>query len=150
MNSTIKITLLEDGDVAGEYVFSRPTRFIVGRAVDCDVCVPADYLHQDVSRHHCAIEIDPPHVRVFDLQSRNGTYVNGSRIGRREDYPHQDDPANEASYAVELYLGDEVQVGRSATLRVTDLPPPEFALQRMRLGAIDRGCEGEPTNDCYH
>src|SRR4051812_33438102 len=60
MSTVVKLTLLERGSVAGEFVFSRPSRCVVGRALDCDIAVPADTQHQDVSRHHCAFDIDPP------------------------------------------------------------------------------------------
>ena len=149
MHIPIRLTLLERGDVVDEYVFSRPTRFIVGRAGDCDVCVPSDFLHQDVSRHHCAFEIDPPFVRVSDLHSLNGTFVNGTRISEPGDQPSKEEPANESLATVELHSGDEVQFGRCSKVLVSDLLPREYVLQEAR-GATERDGEEGSSNDCYH
>jgi len=63
------------------YVFTDRTHCILGRAADCDIQVPLDQAHADVSRHHCLFDLDPPAIRVRDLGSRNGTYVNGEKIG---------------------------------------------------------------------
>src|SRR5438105_4645102 len=67
-----------------ELVFDKQARIVVGRAEDCQVCLPTDYAHSDVSRHHCEFEITPPRIRVRDLGSRNGTFVNGEKIGQRD------------------------------------------------------------------
>ena len=81
---TARITLtVVHGDLPEkEYVFEEPTRCIIGRAEDCDIQVPANYQHAVVSRHHCCLEMEPPAIRVHDLGSRNGTYVNGGNIGQ--------------------------------------------------------------------
>jgi len=60
-----------------EFVFDEPAECIIGRAADCDIQIPTDNEHVDVSRHHCVLEIHPPHVQVRDLGSLNGTLVNG-------------------------------------------------------------------------
>jgi pSer/pThr/pTyr-binding forkhead associated (FHA) protein len=33
-----------------------------------------------ISRHHCELAIDPPTIRVQDLGSQNGTYINGKPV----------------------------------------------------------------------
>ena len=35
-------------------------------------------------RRHCLLDINPPDIRVRDFGSLNGTYVNGTMIGQRE------------------------------------------------------------------
>jgi pSer/pThr/pTyr-binding forkhead associated (FHA) protein len=57
--------------------------YIIGRAQDCDLQVASRF----VSRHHCELIVDRrAHiVRVRDLGSQNGTYVNeGPVINDRE------------------------------------------------------------------
>lgn len=55
--------------------------FMVGRMKDCHVCIEDDdYL----SRHHFFLEVNPPHARIQDLGSLNGTYINGKKVGGRE------------------------------------------------------------------
>lgn len=59
------------------------TRFpaIVGRGRTADVQVAAD---KWVSRSHCQIDLVNGELWVRDLESRNGTLVNGKRIIRAE------------------------------------------------------------------
>jgi pSer/pThr/pTyr-binding forkhead associated (FHA) protein len=49
---------------------------IVGRAPSCTFVVN----DQSVSRHHAELRIERSHIAVFDLKSRNGTFVDGERI----------------------------------------------------------------------
>ncbi|MGA0123184.1 MAG: FhaA domain-containing protein [Gaiellales bacterium] len=69
---------------------------VVGRSKDCDISV-AD---GNVSRRHAEIGLDGDGVQVRDLDSTNGTLVNGRRV-RRES----------------VGAGDEITVGTS-TLRI--------------------------------
>jgi len=110
-----RITLtVTQGILAGEeYRFDGRTHYIIGRAEDCDIQFPWDYKHSDISRHHCAFDIDPPTVRVRDLGSANGTYVNDQKIGQRPRY-QQAEEANLSEYPVrELQDGDEIRVGHT-------------------------------------
>lgn len=104
---SVALTIIR-GELEGQlYLFNEPARCVVGRGDDCDVMLSSDDQLAFISRHHCAFEIDPPHIRVRDLGSRNGTYVNGENVGQR--------PTRLASEAVrfaahELKDGDEVRV----------------------------------------
>src|SRR5262249_5557233 len=75
--------------------------------------LPDDAVHADVSRRHCLLDIDPPAVRVRDLGSRNGTFVNGRLIGQRGEGrpPEEADPRGGADYA--LKESDEIHVGHT-------------------------------------
>jgi pSer/pThr/pTyr-binding forkhead associated (FHA) protein len=114
MNSnTIKLTVTQGTPHGKEYVFGERTRCIIGRADDCDIQMPADYEHTDVSRHHCMLDIDPPSVRVRDLGSRNGTFVNGKKIGQRPDRVAAEE-ADLGQFAVQdLKDGDEIRMGHT-------------------------------------
>jgi serine/threonine protein kinase len=54
---------------------SKPVN-IVGRAADCEVALKAS----DVSKQHCRLLLKPGSVEVEDLDSANGTFVNGDPI----------------------------------------------------------------------
>ena len=112
---TARITLtVVVGDLPEkEYVFEEAARCIIGRAEDCDIQVPADYQHAVVSRHHCCLEIEPPAVRVHDLGSRNGTYVNGGNIGRRPRHLAPDEVDLREFSVHDLKDGDELAVGNT-------------------------------------
>lgn len=49
----------------------------IGKHPNCDVVLNNPY----VSRTHAQIEIDNGQARIRDLNSKNGTFVNGSRVG---------------------------------------------------------------------
>jgi pSer/pThr/pTyr-binding forkhead associated (FHA) protein len=68
--------LVVSGKSAGRAIAVKRTKFLIGRAEECDIRPLSD----DVSRRHCAILVGPENVWVEDLGSRNGTYVNGQRI----------------------------------------------------------------------
>lgn len=51
-------------------------RYVIGRDTRCDLRVPSP----EVSRQHCEISIDRDAVRVRDLKSSNGTWVNSERV----------------------------------------------------------------------
>ena len=98
------------------FAFPEHARCVIGRAPDCTLRVPDG--DGFVSRRHCLLEIDVPAVYVRDLGSKNGTYVNGQLIGRRD---------SEGLPARALEPGEEIQVG-SAVFRVRIvLGPPEDA-----------------------
>ena len=50
----------------------------VGRDQECDVCLN----DTSVSRHHARISVDAGMVIVEDLDSKNGTQINGERISK--------------------------------------------------------------------
>jgi pSer/pThr/pTyr-binding forkhead associated (FHA) protein len=118
MSSTVTLTVTEGMFPGKTYVFDRRTICRVGRAGDCSVKLPNDFAHQDVSRHHCLLDIDPPLIRVRDLGSRNGTFVNGQSIGQRPRHV-----AAELFSAFDmpdhvLHNGDEMKLG-GTIFRVT-------------------------------
>lgn len=51
-------------------------RMTVGRGEGCDIVLEAT----EVSRQHAALEVDPDGVVVEDLDSSNGSFVNGERV----------------------------------------------------------------------
>lgn len=48
----------------------------IGRRQDCDLCIPL----MVISRRHCEVNMDQGLLTIRDLDSRNGTFVNGERI----------------------------------------------------------------------
>jgi eukaryotic-like serine/threonine-protein kinase len=118
----IKLTIFEGSQQKKELVFQKPVRPVVGRADDCDIRFPQDLEYMDVSRHHCLFEIDPPTVKVRDLGSRNGTFVNGERIYQPLRNPFAPDSGWSAIPPQELKEGDEVKVGHSV-IRVDKVEP---------------------------
>jgi pSer/pThr/pTyr-binding forkhead associated (FHA) protein len=113
MAAKIKLTISGGSQQKKELIFQEPIRPVVGRADDCDIRFPQDPEHMDVSRHHCLFEIDPPTVKVRDLGSRNGTFVNGEKIHQPPRNPLAPDSGWNAIPPQELKEGDEVKVGHN-------------------------------------
>ena len=76
------------------------TPVIVGRAVEADLLV----LDPLVSRRHASLEQEGDAIFVTDLQSSNGTFLNGHRI--RE--------------SIELRRGDQIEIG-AARITLVDV-----------------------------
>ena len=58
-------------------IFNLPSTVTnIGRRRDCDLCIPLI----PISRRHCEINMDQEKLTVRDLGSKNGTFVNGSKI----------------------------------------------------------------------
>jgi len=91
------------------YVILGKTQCVIGRSRECQVRIPAP----EVSRKHCLLEIDPPCVRVRDLGSRNGTFVNGVMIGRRTTSEPKLQGSRDRDSAIELQPCDELLVGQT-------------------------------------
>jgi hypothetical protein len=114
------------GPLAGQhYAFDKPTTCVVGRARDCTISLPPEAEHLDVSRHHCLLDISPPAVRVRDLGSANGTFVNGRKIGQRDSRAAPGSAGQAGWQTVELSAGDEIQLGDHTAFRVSVSPPPD-------------------------
>lgn len=67
---------LDEGDAALTFRLSPGAVKTVGRAPGAELIVEASL----VSRLHCRLEAGDETLRVVDLESTNGTYVNGGRV----------------------------------------------------------------------
>ncbi|OWK40824.1 serine/threonine kinase [Fimbriiglobus ruber] len=99
------------GPMAGqEVIYTGPAVLLFGRADGCDPKIPQDKQYQVISRRHSIVEVNPPDVRIRDLGSRNGTYVNGHLIGKRPDgtapAPGYESPEHDLSDGATVHLGD--------------------------------------------
>ncbi len=103
MTGTVSLVITQ-GKLSGQrYVYDAPTTCIVGRQADCQIRLPSDADHAQVSRYHCSLHINPPQIYLADLGSGNGTFVNGQRIGAPA--------ATEQGKGYELQDGDQLQLG---------------------------------------
>ena len=72
-------------------------RILIGRVAEADISIP----EPTMSRHHCRLEVLGDEVWIEDLQSSNGTRVNGALVSRCRVRP-----------------GDDVALGAAVTLSV--------------------------------
>ena len=59
------------------FSFTQHDSFLIGRSPDAHLYLPDD---RYFSRHHCLLEMNPPHSYLRDLGSTNGTFLNGHRV----------------------------------------------------------------------
>ena len=69
---------IEDGEVSGEPIVIDPSGVKIGRTAPADIVVP----HKSVSREHCLIGLATDELLVTDLNSTNGTFIDGARISK--------------------------------------------------------------------
>jgi eukaryotic-like serine/threonine-protein kinase len=95
------------GSRRGEFVSLSPGKVLVGRAQDCDLLLE----DQVVSRHHCLLLLDESGLRIRDLSTQNGTYVNQHQIEKGQTLPLADKDIvsvgsiDEAHFEIELREG---------------------------------------------
>ena len=68
------------GPRIGESILLRQGRMSIGALSDNDIVIPA----AEVSRYHAEIRVRERRIQIWDLQSANGTRVNGVGIKTAE------------------------------------------------------------------
>lgn len=111
MSASIQLRITEGSAKGKVFDFAAHDTFLLGRHPDCHVHLPDDTF---VSRHHFILEVCPPQACVRDLGSRNGTYVNGRKVGGRKEGESPEEGARRAYPEVTLKHGDRIQVGDTA------------------------------------
>ncbi len=102
----VKLTVTAGPHVGREFEFDGHDTFLVGRSKAAHFRLSHDDPY--FSRRHFLIEANPPRVRVIDLNSRNGTRVNGAKVP-----------------SAELQDGDQVRAGHTVFTVSVVLANPE-------------------------
>ena len=125
MSAKIRLKFVAGARKGQEFTFDSHDTFLFGRDPECHIRLPRDKL---VSRHHFLLEANPPDVRLRDLGSLNGTYVNGIKYGGRGEggdtkvaLRHLAYQAGEGDF-IDLSDGDEIQVGKTVILVGVEMP----------------------------
>lgn len=118
MHAKVILTITQ-GQLQGEtYEFDSRTTCIIGRANECYPKIPDLEGNRTISRYHCLLDINPPAIRVRDFGSKNGTFINGAKIGQREPHQTPQEGAKLNFPEYDLADGDEIKLGRTV-FRVT-------------------------------
>jgi diguanylate cyclase (GGDEF)-like protein len=111
------LVVLAGGDVGRVYRLER-SRTVIGRAPDAQIVLE----DTGVSRHHAAILCGPDgSVRITDLSSRNGTWVEGRRVTEHG-----------------LADGERIQLGAGMTLKIGFQDGVEEAFIAQLYGSATR------------
>jgi DNA-binding winged helix-turn-helix (wHTH) protein len=70
------VLIAREGQLAGERWTIESAEFLIGRGSDCDIVLP----ERQVSRHHAKILLDEGQYVLHDLDSKNGTHLNGTQV----------------------------------------------------------------------
>lgn len=132
MATTVRFTVLTGPHKNRKFCFCGPNQCQVGRALDCFIRLVGSERDELISRRHCQLEIDPPMVRVRDLGSTNGTFLNGREIESSAD------EASAATTASPVKDGDLLTVG-GTTFRVNIVDCPHAHSERDETPAWKDG-----------
>ena len=121
------LVVLDGPQVGLRFVFNGTpgTRLLVGKGPACDLRLEGPM----VSRRHAAFEMDGKGVRVTDLDSTNGTTINGVTI--REAYAHDGDRIRLAETTLSVERGAAKTVPLSVDVRFGRMLGASPAMRRL-------------------
>ncbi len=90
------VLIVREGQLSGERWTLERDELVIGRGGDCDVVLP----ERQVSRYHAKIASDEGKYLVYDLDSKNGTHLNGIQV----------------IGSAPLHDGDEIQIALAVKL----------------------------------
>lgn len=85
--------------VATEVTLEANQTMTIGRSSRSDQKIPDELM----SSTHCQLSLKPPVLEILDLDSKNGTYLNGIRIEQSE-----------------VFTGDEIRIGGTKVTLLTE------------------------------
>lgn len=106
------VLVVREGQLAGQRWTIDSEEFVIGRGSDCNIILP----ERQVSRHHVRITHENGRYILHDLNSKNGTHLNGVQV--QEKARLQDGDEIQIALAVKL-----VFVGTDATIPLSFEPP---------------------------
>jgi len=83
MISAVTLRVVRGLEIGTEHRIPVPTACVIGRDHDCSLRLANGLLTDTLSRRHCRIDVSLEGAFVRDLSSRNGTFLNGTKIGQR-------------------------------------------------------------------
>lgn len=124
-----------DQDGARQRLLLHEGRYVLGAAPDADLRLPAP----TISRHHAEIEVGPTRLWVRDLESSNGTRVDGHRArGVVEVAPGQHIGFGELAFIVERVEDGDEEIGAKMSVQDEVEPDPERATETLAPVTLER------------
>jgi serine/threonine-protein kinase len=137
---TLKVTA---GPDKGKVVtFAEHDTFLMGRSKKAHFKLPKKDMY--FSRIHFLIEVNPPHCRIMDMGSRNGTFVNGKRVSRADLRDGDRIKAGHTSFRVKIETSGKE--GSSGTLSMDSFPFSSLPVPPLATAAISKS-RGESKED---
>jgi hypothetical protein len=118
------VLIIHEGEKAGQRWTIRENELVIGRGGECDLVLP----ERQVSREHIRIFRADDGYYLEDLDSKNGTWVNGKQV-KATTVPLRDGDEIQIALAVKItFVGSEA----TAPLLVDELPGTLGLLQLNR------------------
>ncbi len=112
---------------------------VIGRRQESDLCIPL----MIVSRRHCELNAEEEGLKLRDLGSRNGTYINGQRVDQTVLHPGDNIQIGPVTFGVQI----DSQPGELTVPDSVILQPPEH-LGAPEKQAVDQSeTVLEPADD---
>jgi serine/threonine protein kinase len=134
------LTVEKGNEVGRQYILRPGQKFIIGRSYDLAISLN----DQSISRQHASVELSNRGLKVYDLGSRNGTILDGTKLTPNEfQYACISDSLviGDHTFDVKLAgLGEKAKHAAERTRRIPRnlVPADEFDI----LGEIGRGATG--------
>ena len=119
------IVLQKNGSAKQVNIMGTP--FVIGRADSCDLVLDSPL----VSRSHAVFETVGDAMTIRDLQSHNGTYVNGDRGDVSA--LSSGDEIKIGSYQIR-FLASESPIAAAEALRLVTIPGKLSDIDMLKLG----------------
>lgn len=133
--SDLPMLVVYEGELAGQRWLVDQETLTIGRGADCDIVIP----DRQVSRYHARIQRDAEGYLLYDLGSKNGTFVNGVEV---RDRPHRLVDGDIIQIALSVKLGF---VGAGATLPLAPVSAERgLSLERASRRVLVAGRELTP------
>jgi len=120
MNEDFAILLVQEGDSPRPQWELRQDTMIIGRGDDCDIIIN----DRQVSRHHARLVRQNDRYSLADLDSKNGTFINGEPLSAEPQALHDSDQIGIALSARLVFVG----AGATAPLFVNEISKPEIRI----------------------
>ena len=104
--SRLALKVIKGSMKGEEFLFEETGLCLIGRDESCSISIPREK-DVGISRRHCLLIITDSNIRIRDLYSTNGTYVNSHRLIPS---PIGDDPEKEDVNDRFLAPGDKISV----------------------------------------
>jgi pSer/pThr/pTyr-binding forkhead associated (FHA) protein len=108
---------------------------VIGRRHSCDLCIPLT----SVSRRHCQLNHDDGILKIRDLDSRNGTHLNGKRI--KEAAIQAGDSIKIGSLTFVLQIDGQPQTIAEPNLATQSSPPKDATTEGIVDEQLDNSAE---------
>lgn len=121
----------------------------IGRDLDCDLKIPLP----EISRKHCKLEIDGGELFIEDLNSTNGTFLNGVKVKGRKKLQAGDVISLAGAIGFVIQIGNipqetEINIDKIEDLiKVKTSPPQRKEEEQAELSATSATATDEDIAD---